>query len=106
MKVTLQIRVIHETFARDYRRSIDLPVLFPGLVITNLEKRYEGCDPSEDKVEEVDFDAATGELTAYLRCSDFRKEKSGSEWLPAEVEEKYEAWQLLPDASVQVMKGE
>lgn len=106
MKVVLQIRVIHETFARDYRREMDLPVVFPGLVLINLEKKSEGCDPSEDRVRTVEYDAATGELTAVLEHNDFRKEKAGAEWLPAEVEERYEGWELMPDASVEMMKGE
>lgn len=104
MKVTLQIRVIHETFARDYQRVMELPVVFPGLVLLNLEKRDEGSDPSEDVVRVVYYDAVSGELTAVLEHSDFREEKSGGEWLPAEVEEKYEGWELLPDARVELMK--
>jgi len=92
MNVTLMVRVVHETFARDYFRTIDLPVLFPGLVITKLLHKPQGFDPSSQEVESVEFDSATGELLAHLEIDDYREEKCGASFLPAEVEELYQGW--------------
>jgi hypothetical protein len=98
--VVLQKRVIvHDGLVFDAERELHLPVPpCVGMLLYNTEWRPPDCGESEDRVEQIGFDAATGKVYCYLPLNDFRPEFSGSDgWTEEDARDRYQDWTLTRD---------
>jgi hypothetical protein len=95
-RIVLYKRVIvADGVVYEAERKLDLPIApFIGLQLLNTERVPPGCDPSDDEIKEIAYDAKTGCLWCYLRYDDFRIEASGSHWTEKEALAHFKDWTL------------
>jgi hypothetical protein len=100
--------VLHQRVIVDddnvFRAEREMVLPFPpfvGLTLLQAEALPAGCDPSEDSIREVAYDVATGEVSCYLPCQDYRPEQSGSDdWTEEEIRGYYKDWKLVRDSPI------
>jgi hypothetical protein len=77
-------------------REVSLPIPpFVGLNLYNTDWAPEGCDESDDIIEEIGYDLKTGRLICFLPKEDYRPESSGiDDWTEEDIRQHYRDWKL------------
>jgi hypothetical protein len=102
MKVTMHKCVtVSGHVAFDAERDVDLPVSpFVGMRVYGAVWALNGCDRSDDPIEEVGCDLPSGKMLCDLRRGDYHLAASGrDDWTEEEVRKHYRDWKLSPEES-------